>query len=150
VDGRCTPFSCLECLPSNTSIKKCIYLEAHASNILSSVLSAKIKEEIKMKYGLVEKANVWLKRWQEIILNKYSRQCLIIINTHWSRSRRAISVQKENVKFVSLGKPNCPISQTGISSFGRTETSLVEEDCSISSFNDDDDDDDTNNEYDYE
>jgi hypothetical protein len=55
------------------------------------------------------------------------------------------------VKFVSLGKLNCPIFQTGISSFGRTETSLVEEeDCSISSFNDDDDDDDTNNEYDYE
>jgi hypothetical protein len=36
---------------------------------------------------------------------------------------------------------------TGVSGFGRTETSLVEEeDCSMSSFDDDDNDD----EYDYE
>jgi hypothetical protein len=42
---------------------------------------------------------------------------------------------------------DCPISQTGVSSFGITETSLAEEDnCSTSSS--DDDDDNTNDEYD--
>jgi hypothetical protein len=55
-------------------------------------------------------------------------------------------VQKEKVRSVSLGKPDCPVSD-----FGRTETFLVEEeDCSTSSFDDDDDDDDTVDEYDYE
>jgi hypothetical protein len=41
---------------------------------------------------------------------------------------------------------DCPISQTGLSGFGRIETSLAEEDaCSTSSS---DDDDDTYDEYD--
>jgi hypothetical protein len=53
------------------------------------------------------------------------------------------------VKSISLGKPDCPVSQTRVSGFGRKETSLVkEEDCSTSSSNDDDDD--TDDEYDYE
>jgi hypothetical protein len=38
--------------------KKCIYLKAHASNALSNVLSAKIKDEIKMEYGWLERANL--------------------------------------------------------------------------------------------
>jgi hypothetical protein len=61
------------------------------------------------------------------------------------------SLQKEKVKYVSLGKLDCPVYQTRVSGFGRIETSLVEEeDCSTSSFDDDDDDDDTDDEYDYE
>jgi hypothetical protein len=55
------------------------------------------------------------------------------------------------VKYVSLGKLDRLVSQTGVSDFSRTETSLVEEeDCSTSSSDDDDDDDDTDDEYDYE
>jgi hypothetical protein len=55
------------------------------------------------------------------------------------------------VKSISLGIPDCPVSQTGVSDFSRTKTSLVEEeDCSTSSSNDDNDDDDTDDEYDYE
>jgi hypothetical protein len=54
--------------------------------------------------------------------------------------------QKEEAKSTSLGKLNCPISQTELFVFGRIETSLAEEDdCSMSSS---DDDDDTNDEYD--
>jgi hypothetical protein len=53
------------------------------------------------------------------------------------------SDQKEKVKYDSLGKPNGPVFQTGVSGFGRIETKLVEEnDCSTSSTNDDDDSDD--------
>jgi hypothetical protein len=61
------------------------------------------------------------------------------------------SVQKEEkVKSTSLRKLDGLISQTGGSSFGRTEiTRAEEEDCSMSSF-DDDDDDDTDDEYDHE
>jgi hypothetical protein len=57
------------------------------------------------------------------------------------------------VKSVSLRKLDYLVSQTGVSGFGRIETSLVEEeDCSTSSSDDDDDDDDddTDDEYDYE
>jgi hypothetical protein len=37
------------------------------------------------------------------------------------------SIQKEKVKSISLKKLDCPVFQTRVSSFGRTETSLVEE-----------------------
>jgi hypothetical protein len=37
---------------------KCLYLKAHASNALSSALSAKIKDEIEMEYGSLERANI--------------------------------------------------------------------------------------------
>jgi hypothetical protein len=63
------------------------------------------------------------------------------------------SVQKEEkVKSTSLRKLDGLISQTGGSSFGKTEiTRAEEEDCSMSSFDDDDDDDDdTDDEYDHE
>jgi hypothetical protein len=38
--------------------KKCRYLEVHASNILSSALSAEIKDEIEIEYGWLERANL--------------------------------------------------------------------------------------------
>jgi hypothetical protein len=52
------------------------------------------------------------------------------------------SSQKEEAKSVSLGKPDCSISQTRLSGFCRIETSLAEEDdCSTSSSDDDNTDD---------
>jgi hypothetical protein len=51
------------------------------------------------------------------------------------------SLQKENVKSVSLGKPDGLISQTGVSDFGRIKNDLTEEDdCSILSSDNDNDD----------
>jgi hypothetical protein len=44
--------------PQIQAQKNCLYLEAHASNTLSSALSAEIKDEIKMEYGLLERANL--------------------------------------------------------------------------------------------
>jgi hypothetical protein len=41
----------LEDYPQTHGQKKYLYLEAHASNALSSVLSAEIKNEIEMEYG---------------------------------------------------------------------------------------------------
>jgi hypothetical protein len=40
----------LENCPQIQGQKKCLDLEAHASNILSSALSAEIKDEIEMEY----------------------------------------------------------------------------------------------------
>jgi hypothetical protein len=37
--------------PQTQAQKNCLYLEAHASNALSSALSVEIKDEIKMEYG---------------------------------------------------------------------------------------------------
>jgi hypothetical protein len=48
----------LEDYPQTQGQKKCLYLEAHASNALSSTLSAKIKDEIEMEYGWLERANL--------------------------------------------------------------------------------------------
>jgi hypothetical protein len=58
------------------------------------------------------------------------------------------SVQKEEIKSASLGKPDGPVSQTRISGFSRIETALVEEDDCSTSSSDVDDDDDTDDEYD--
>jgi hypothetical protein len=41
----------LEDCPQTQGQKKCLYLEVHAYNALSSALSAEIKDEIEMKYG---------------------------------------------------------------------------------------------------
>jgi hypothetical protein len=48
----------VEDCPQTQGQKKCIYLEAHASNTLSSALSAEIKDEIKMEYGWLERDNL--------------------------------------------------------------------------------------------
>jgi hypothetical protein len=48
----------LEDYPQTQGQKKCLYLEAHASNALSSTLSAEIKDEIEMEYGWLERANL--------------------------------------------------------------------------------------------
>jgi hypothetical protein len=48
----------LEDCPKIQAQEKCLYLEAHASNALSSALSAEIKDKIEMEYGLFERANL--------------------------------------------------------------------------------------------
>jgi hypothetical protein len=154
VDGRCRSFSCIGELPSNTSTKKCLYLEAHASNDLSSALSAEIKDEVKMEYGWHERANLLWKVLGQMYGSSSSKKSsssapenISSLSTLFDQSQEGkSSSQKEEAKFASLGKPDCPIFQTELSSFSRIETSLVEEDdCSTSSS---DDDDDTNDEYD--
>jgi hypothetical protein len=45
---------------------KCLHLKAHASNALSSALSAEIKDEIEMEYGLIERANLLWKVFDQM------------------------------------------------------------------------------------
>jgi hypothetical protein len=123
-------------------------------------LRAEIKEEIEMEYGLLERANLLWKALEQMFGSsddKRSSSTNILENVSSSSihidqdQEEQSSVQKEKVKYVSLGKLDRLVSQTGVSDFSRTETSLVEEeDCSTSSSDDDNDDDDTDDEYDYE
>jgi hypothetical protein len=48
----------LEDSPQTQGQKKCLYLEAHASNGLSNALSAEIKDEIEIEYGWLERVNL--------------------------------------------------------------------------------------------
>jgi hypothetical protein len=57
----------LEDYPQTQAQKKCLYLKTHASNALSCALSAEIKEEIKMVYGLIERANLLWKALEQMI-----------------------------------------------------------------------------------
>jgi hypothetical protein len=48
----------LEDCPQTQGQNKCLYLEAHVSNALSSAFSAEIKDEIEIEYGWLERANL--------------------------------------------------------------------------------------------
>jgi hypothetical protein len=48
----------LEDCPQTQAQKKCLYLKVHASNTLSNALSAEIKDNIEMEYGLLERTNL--------------------------------------------------------------------------------------------
>jgi hypothetical protein len=56
----------LEDYPQTQGQKKCLYLEAYASNALSSVSSAKIKDGIEMEYDLLETANILWKAFEQM------------------------------------------------------------------------------------
>jgi hypothetical protein len=146
----------LEYCPQTQGQKKYLYLKAHASNDLSSALSAEIKDKIKMEYGWLESANLLWKVLEQMYgssnSKKLSSSALRNISsstTLFDQSQEGqSSFQKEEAKSTSLGKLDCPISQTGGSSFGRTENVLSEEDDCSTSSSDVDDDVDTDDEYD--
>jgi hypothetical protein len=48
----------LEDCPQIQGQKKCLYLKAHTSNVLSSAFNAEIKDAIKIEYGLLERATL--------------------------------------------------------------------------------------------
>jgi hypothetical protein len=122
-------------------------------------LSAEVEDIIKMEYGLLESANLLWKTFERMHGSSNDKNSSSInVPENISSSSMHIdqdneeqsSVQKEKVKSASLGKLDGPVSQTGVSSFGRTKIDLAkEDDCSMSSSDDDDDDDDdTGDEYD--
>jgi hypothetical protein len=136
--------------------KRNVSIKVHASNALSSALSAEIKDEIEMEHCLLERANLLWKLLEQMYDSSNSKRSsssapenISSSSTHFDHDQEEqSSVQKEELNSVSLGKLDSPISQTVVSSFGRTENVLAEEDdCYTSSF-DIDDDDDTDDEYD--
>jgi hypothetical protein len=114
-------------------------------------LSVERKNEVKIEYGCPERANLLWKVIEQIYGSINSKKSSSSAPENISSSSTLFyqsqeeqsSSQKEKEKFVSLVKSDCPISQTGLFSFGKMETSLAEEDdCSTSSSNYDDDTDD--------
>jgi hypothetical protein len=111
-------------------------------------LSAEIKDEIEVEYGLLEKANLLWKVLDQMFGSSNDKRSSSNIPENISSSSTHIdqdqeeqsSVQKEEVKSAILGKLNGLVSQTGVPSFGRTKIILAEEDdCSSSCSNVDDD-----------
>jgi hypothetical protein len=64
----------LEDYPQTQEQKKCLYLEAHASNTLSSALSAEIKDEIKIDYSWLEGANLLWKLLEKMYGSSNSKR----------------------------------------------------------------------------
>jgi hypothetical protein len=120
-------------------------------------LSAEIKDDIKMEYGLLERANLLCKTLKKMYGSRNDKRSLSNVQKNISSSsihtdqdqKMQSSVQREEVKSANLGKLDCLVSQIRTSGFGWTKNTLAEEaDCSTSSSGVDDDDDDTNDEYD--
>jgi hypothetical protein len=108
-----------------------------------------------MEYGLLERANLLWKVLEQMFSSSNDQRSSSKTPKNISSSSLDInqeeqsSVQKEETESISLGKLDGPISQTGVSGFGRMKISLAEEDdCYTSSSDIDDDDDDTDDEYD--
>jgi hypothetical protein len=145
----------LEDCPQTQGQKKCLYLEAHASNALSSALSAEIKDETEMEDGWLERANLLWKVLKQMYGSSNSKRStssapenISSSSTHCDQDQEEQSSIQKELNSVSLEKLDGPVFLTGGSGFGKTEKDLSEEDdCSTSSSNIDDDDD-TDDEYD--
>jgi hypothetical protein len=66
----------LDDCPLTQAQKKCLYLEAHASNALSSTLSAEIKNEVEMEYGWPERANLLWKVLEQMYGSSNNKKSL--------------------------------------------------------------------------
>jgi hypothetical protein len=136
--------------------KKCLYLEAHTSSVLSSFLSAEIKDEIKIEYSLLERANLLWKVLEQMFGSSNDKRSSSSVLENMSSSSIHIDqsqedqsiIQQDKVKSVSMGKPDYLVSQTGVSDLGRTENVLAEEDDYSTPCSDVNDDNDTDDEYD--
>jgi hypothetical protein len=64
----------LEDCPQTQGQKKYLYLKVHASNALSSDLSAEIKDEIEMEYGWLERANLLWKVLEQMYGSSNSKK----------------------------------------------------------------------------
>jgi hypothetical protein len=108
----------LEDCPQTQAQKKCLYLKAYASNGLSSALSAEIKNEVEMEYGWPERANLLWKVLEQMHGSSNSEKSsssapenISSSSTLFDQSQEGqSSSQKEEAKFASLEKPDCPIS----------------------------------------
>jgi hypothetical protein len=110
------PFHALKDCPQTQAQKKCLYLEAHASNDLSITSSAEIKDKIKMEYGWVERANLLLMVLEQMYDSSNSKKSSpsapenISSSSHFDQDQEEqSSVQKKELNSASLGKPDGPV-----------------------------------------
>jgi hypothetical protein len=104
--------------PQTQAQKKCIYLEAHAYNGLSSALSTEIKDEIEIEYGWPKRANLLWRVLEQMYDSSNSKRSsssasenISSSSTYFDQDQEEQSnVQKEEkVKSASLGKPEGPV-----------------------------------------
>jgi hypothetical protein len=108
----------LEDCPQTQVQKKCLYLKAHASNALSSALSAEIKNEVEIEYGWPERPNLLWKVLEQIYGSSNSKKLsssatknISSSSTLYDQSQEGqSSSQNEEAKSANLGKPDCPVS----------------------------------------
>jgi hypothetical protein len=62
------------------------YLEAHASNDLSSTLSAEIKDKIEMEYELLERANLLWKELDKMFSSSNNKRSSSNVSKNFSSS----------------------------------------------------------------
>jgi hypothetical protein len=106
----CISHALEDCL--QTQAQKCLYLEAHTSNILSSALSVEIKDEITIEYGWLERANLLWKVLKQIYGSSTSKRSSLSApenisssSTHFDQDQKEqLSVQKRRTKFYQSEK----------------------------------------------
>jgi hypothetical protein len=107
----------LEDCPQTQAQKNFLYLEAHTSNILSSVFSAEIKDEIEIEYGLLDRVNLLRKVFEQIFDSSNDKRSSSSVPENMSSSsihidhnqEEQLSIEKDKVKSVSLEKSDYPI-----------------------------------------
>jgi hypothetical protein len=113
----------LEDCPQTQAQIKCLYLKAHASNALSSGLSAEIKDEIEMECDWPERANLLWKVLEQMYGSSNDKRSSINVPENVSSSSTHFDQDQEEQSSVQK-----------------------EDDCSMSNSDVNDDDDDTNDE----
>jgi hypothetical protein len=95
--------------PQTQGQKKCLYLEAHASNALSS---AEIKDEIEMEYGWFESGNLLWKVLEQMYGSSNSKRSsssapenISSSSTHCDQDQEEQSSIQKELNSASLGKP---------------------------------------------
>jgi hypothetical protein len=91
-------------------------------------LSAGKKDKIEIECGLLERVNLLWKVLEQMFGSSNNKRSSSNVTENISSSSIHIdedqeeqsSVEKEKIKYVSLGKPDGQVSQTGVSSFGKT------------------------------
>jgi hypothetical protein len=100
----------LEDCPQTQAQKKCLYLETHISNGLSSALCAEIKNEVEMEYGWTKRAKLLWKVLEQMYGSSNSKKSLSSALENISSSSSTLfdqsqegqsSSQKEEAKSVS-------------------------------------------------
>jgi hypothetical protein len=89
------------------TMEDCHQTQGHASNALSSVLSAEIKDKIEMEYSSLKKANLLWKVLEQIYGSSNSKRSssstlenISSSSTHCDQEQS--SVQKEELNFLSV------------------------------------------------
>ncbi|TVU17092.1 hypothetical protein EJB05_33105, partial [Eragrostis curvula] len=116
--------------------EKCLYLEAHAYNALSSALSAGVEDVIFKKFGFLESAHLlWMalketygSREDTLSSSEFEPEIPTSSTSFNVQEVKQSSCEANKVQSASLGKPEVPVSQTGSSGFGRIETSSTRND----------------------